>query len=493
MTAGGYRGAAVVAVLVLVGALGSVPVASGGTAVASADAASDANEAPLADAGLDQEVPVNATVYLDASGSRDPDGSIESYEWSIERPDGDRMEPACADCARTEFRVTTSGTYEVTVTVTDDDDATSSDTLYVEANEIEGPSVEVSGPVDVTANTSVTFTATAQAGANELANVEWTVDETKTADRQLTGESGTDDLTTRFDPGTHELSVQVVSELGRTDTATLTVDVAERPDRPCESATWNRTGGRWDASSCGGDHTAGDGARDVFSTSETADNTTVDGEACYNDQSETARTWENANPTEQYGCHNDRILGGQTPSIRDSTGDGTLQLGDVTLTTSQIERLAARNDGVSLETGGSGFGTLEFESQDVYEEVMDTSSIDSHSVSESNILGAESTTGVWDSSFELESGPNNGGIDPDSEAAEARVPEHYNGVFNNGGGNRDISRNGDSNSDDDFSGSSDTGSDSSDTSSDSGSDVRSSADDDPPNSGGDRVPDYYQK
>jgi len=43
-----------------------------------------ANEAPLADAGLDQRVPAGTTVYLDATGSRDPDGSVVGYEWVIE-------------------------------------------------------------------------------------------------------------------------------------------------------------------------------------------------------------------------------------------------------------------------------------------------------------------------------------------------------------------------------------------------------------------------
>lgn len=89
------------------------------------------NEAPLADAGLDQHVQRGATVLLDATGSRDPDGEIASYEWVIEAPDGTRMQPACATCPRTNFVAGQVGRYDVTVRVTDDDGAVRTDTLYV--------------------------------------------------------------------------------------------------------------------------------------------------------------------------------------------------------------------------------------------------------------------------------------------------------------------------------------------------------------------------
>jgi hypothetical protein len=42
-----------------------------------------ANEPPLADAGLDQTVDRGATVLLDGTGSRDPDGEIVSYQWTV--------------------------------------------------------------------------------------------------------------------------------------------------------------------------------------------------------------------------------------------------------------------------------------------------------------------------------------------------------------------------------------------------------------------------
>ncbi|WP_276257465.1 PKD domain-containing protein [Haloglomus litoreum] len=91
-----------------------------------------AEEPPLADAGLDQQVQQNATVLLDAAGSRDPDGEIRSYSWTIETPDGRTVRPADPDAARTSFVARQPGRYEATVTVTGEDGQSASDTLYVD-------------------------------------------------------------------------------------------------------------------------------------------------------------------------------------------------------------------------------------------------------------------------------------------------------------------------------------------------------------------------
>lgn len=92
-------------------------------------------DTPLADAGLDQRAEVGETVLLDGTGSRDPGGTIETYEWQIETPDGTRLTPADPADPRTRFVVREPGRYDVTVTVTDGDGARSSDTLYVYVTE----------------------------------------------------------------------------------------------------------------------------------------------------------------------------------------------------------------------------------------------------------------------------------------------------------------------------------------------------------------------
>jgi hypothetical protein len=99
-------------------------------AIAAAGVAA-ANERPMAEAGLDQESTVNSTVYLDAGGSLDSDGEIVDYAWEIERPNGTTTLPDCPSCSLTHFVPMRAGQYNVTVSVTDDDGATMTDTMYV--------------------------------------------------------------------------------------------------------------------------------------------------------------------------------------------------------------------------------------------------------------------------------------------------------------------------------------------------------------------------
>ena len=335
---GTQRAAAWGAVVVVVAGVGAVPVAAGGLAASE-------NEAPLADAGLDQEVPVNATIHLDATGSRDPDGSIEDYEWEIERPDGTTTSPECGTCARTVFQVESTGTYNATVTVTDDDGAQRSDTLRVEVYAVEGPSVELSGPTDLSPNASGTFTATAEAGDNSLVGVDWEVNDSKLTRVEMSGETGTDELTRSFEPGTYELSVRVVSELGRTDEATLTVNVTGPPK-------------------------VGDSGASVVLDDGSGDGQGQE-ESClrYNQNN------ENHSPADgsEYYCDNDRVIGGQTPTLQDADGDGEINFGDVTFTQERMSELASEREDVSFDVAAGEAGRLEFESQETYEEMMGTS------------------------------------------------------------------------------------------------------------------------
>ncbi|PSQ11410.1 hypothetical protein BRC93_05775 [Halobacteriales archaeon QS_5_70_15] len=88
-------------------------------------------DAPLAEAGLDQQVLRGETVRLDATGSYDPDGRVLEYEWEIRTPGGLTVAPFEPHDARTSFPATVVGRYRVTLTVTDDDGRTGTDTMYV--------------------------------------------------------------------------------------------------------------------------------------------------------------------------------------------------------------------------------------------------------------------------------------------------------------------------------------------------------------------------
>ncbi|MEJ0001772.1 MAG: PKD domain-containing protein [bacterium] len=94
----------------------------------------DDNNAPVADAGPDQIITLPAnTVDLDASGSADSDGTIDSYVWtevsgpSTVDPD-DAVNPTITDLIE--------GTYVFELTVTDNDGATATDTVTITVNPI---------------------------------------------------------------------------------------------------------------------------------------------------------------------------------------------------------------------------------------------------------------------------------------------------------------------------------------------------------------------
>ena len=83
---------------------------------------------PVANAGDDQDVEVNETVNFDGSGSRDPDGGELTYSWDFgtdatSAEDVDGSMPSCS--------YTTPGDKIVTLTVTDDEEATASDTVTI--------------------------------------------------------------------------------------------------------------------------------------------------------------------------------------------------------------------------------------------------------------------------------------------------------------------------------------------------------------------------
>ncbi|PSP62503.1 hypothetical protein BRC76_04500, partial [Halobacteriales archaeon QH_8_67_36] len=194
---------------------------------ATGTAAAADNTAPLADAGVDQTVPVNSTVYLDANGSTDPDGAIESVAWAVETPGGDRISPACDDCRRTEFDAAVVGQYTVTLTVTDDDGATRSDTLYVTATTERGPDVSLSGPSSTAPGSNTTFIANVTGDDASLQTLTWLVDGSVVERESLAGASSIVSFTHTFDStGDATVRTVVYDTLGERGSATRRVSVS---------------------------------------------------------------------------------------------------------------------------------------------------------------------------------------------------------------------------------------------------------------------------
>ncbi|MCG2825640.1 MAG: PKD domain-containing protein [Thermoplasmatales archaeon] len=86
------------------------------------------NRVPTANAGSDQKIKVGATIMFTGTSS-DSDGSIVLYEWDF---DGNGIyEYASEITGVTTHKYTEPGTYYATLRVTDDDGATSTDTIVI--------------------------------------------------------------------------------------------------------------------------------------------------------------------------------------------------------------------------------------------------------------------------------------------------------------------------------------------------------------------------
>jgi PKD repeat protein len=86
------------------------------------------NQDPTADAGENVYPAAEADFQLDGTASIDPDGSIVDYSWQL---DGDLGSSDTATGATPTLNLATADTYHVTLTVTDDDGATATDSIVV--------------------------------------------------------------------------------------------------------------------------------------------------------------------------------------------------------------------------------------------------------------------------------------------------------------------------------------------------------------------------
>ncbi|WP_231183599.1 PKD domain-containing protein [Haladaptatus sp. DYF46] len=192
-----------------------------------------ANEPPLADAGLDQHVSRGSTVLLDATGSHDPDGTIERYDWSIETRGGRTITPNCPNCSRTRFRPNAVGTYIVSVTVTDDDGAKRRDTLYVTVSPGAGPEVDVSGPETPRVGEQAIYSATVDAGSAPLDHIVWSLDGTTIATDSLSEANDVDTITRSFpNTGTRTITATVYDSDGQTDTESFDLSIRRSRNQP---------------------------------------------------------------------------------------------------------------------------------------------------------------------------------------------------------------------------------------------------------------------
>jgi hypothetical protein len=128
------------------------------------------NRPPVADAGPDQTVDYTQWVNVNGYGSTDPEGLPLSYAWTI---DGAPVSGSWGNLSAGYF---SAGTYEIAVTVTDDQGATDTDSMILTVTN--DPPVADAGP-DQTVNHIQTVTLDGS-GSSDLEfsplRYEWTID-----------------------------------------------------------------------------------------------------------------------------------------------------------------------------------------------------------------------------------------------------------------------------------------------------------------------------
>ncbi|WP_394138739.1 glycosyl hydrolase family 18 protein [Vibrio chagasii] len=132
------------------------------------------NKKPTASAGADQSVEGPASVSLDGSASKDSDGTIASYAWS--QVSGTAVTLTNANAAVASFdvvEVTQQETLTFSLTVTDNEGATSTDTVVVTVNPKDtgpvntAPAAVVTAPAEVNAGDVVVVDASASSDADQ--------------------------------------------------------------------------------------------------------------------------------------------------------------------------------------------------------------------------------------------------------------------------------------------------------------------------------------
>lgn len=175
------------------------------------------NESPDASFTVDTS---GMTVSLDGSGSSDPDGTINQYDWTLQDPNGgtDTQTGSTVN-----FTATSAGTWEATLTVTDDagdmDTQTRTFTLS-DPNEAPNASINVS-----VSGTTATLDGSASTDTDgSITAYDWQI---LGPSGQSISRSGQVVEYTASTGGTWEATLTVTDDAGATDTETRSFDLAD--------------------------------------------------------------------------------------------------------------------------------------------------------------------------------------------------------------------------------------------------------------------------
>ena len=118
------------------------------------------HNAPIANAGSDQDVSVGATVNFDGSGSSDPDGGNLTYSWAF----GTDATPVTGSGVMPSCSYSTTGAKTVTLTVTDDEGVSRSDTVTITVHSL--PVADAGGDQGTSVGETVNFDGSGSEGSN---------------------------------------------------------------------------------------------------------------------------------------------------------------------------------------------------------------------------------------------------------------------------------------------------------------------------------------
>ena len=188
-----------------------------------------ANVAPTANAGEDSDrASVGEDIQLDGTGSTDSDGSIASYAWTVDTdPDGtwSSATPTVSGLAE--------GDHTFTLTVTDDDGATATDTVLIKINAAANivPVADAGPNQEILANEDGTFELTLDgSGSNDedgtITSYSWT-------DGRITW-TGVNPILTEadLDEGEHTITLTVKDDDNATASDTVIITILSADNVP---------------------------------------------------------------------------------------------------------------------------------------------------------------------------------------------------------------------------------------------------------------------
>lgn len=191
------------------------------------------NQAPVANAGDDITVDSAHTVQLDGSGSYDNDGNLISYQW--EQIAGNRLNISDADKAVASVAIPDTGTnetYSFKLTVTDNQNATSTDMVNVKAlfgsvPDNTPPTADLNGPIQAEAGDQVVLDASGSSDPDgDTLTYSWSSSDVALTDNG----QGASFVAPEFAQDTNVSVSVTVSDGTASDTARLSILVKAKDD-----------------------------------------------------------------------------------------------------------------------------------------------------------------------------------------------------------------------------------------------------------------------